>query len=319
MAEITPTFVQNFQTNLSYRYQTGWSRTLKNLWVRDVCLFQTSDSAIDYFEWMLDGAHIRPLNTEGDELDFEDLVAQSFSIESEYFGTGLKMYRKHIEDNKYDRAAHWSASVGAAAAYWPQRVATQLLLNGKVNTCFDNLAFFHATHYVNPYDTGLGTYKNLHTSKPLTAGNLAAVVADINAIPHAGDAPLYLKPTKILVDPSNKLKAEMLLGADYYTDPTNTNGTAPATNIIRKSYSFGEPIVVPELACEPGVWYVLCEADQDAFQGGLLYVERKPFELTTYTGATQADLDRLNVLEWHLRGRNKATYGLPYMIHRVEP
>jgi phage major head subunit gpT-like protein len=319
MAEITPVFQMTFQSNLSVKFSNGWNRTLKKLWWQLLAVTQQSNTLKEAYEWMLETAQIRSTGSKGAELEFEDLVAQSFEITNENFGDGLRLSRNSIEDNKYDRAAQWSAQVGSAAAFWPQRQLVTLIQNGKVGKSYDGAPFFSASHPVNPFDASLGNYSNLFTALPLTSANVAEAVSRISQIKHPGDAPRYLEPEILVVDPSKRLAALEITGAEVITDPLNATQGAPATNMIKTGYSLGQPIVIPEFGNEPGVWYLGCKADQDALNGAFLYQERKPFELTSYVGATQADLDRLNVFEWHLRGRNAAAYGHPYLFFRCEP
>lgn len=342
MAMITPTFVYDFQRNLNLRFSNAWSRTLASQWWKLLTITQTSASLQELYEWMLETAQIRPTGSKGDQLDFEDLVAISHAITNENFGTGLRLNRNDVEDNKYDRAAKWAADSGNAAGYWPQRMITALILGGKTGTvtvsgesksllAYDGLTFFNKLHPVDPYNAALGTYGNLFSGAynaitnptyyggTLTPATLARVIAAIVSIQHPGGAPRYLVPRVLAVDPSNTLTASVITGAEIMTDPTNSGGAAAATNMVKRAYSLGEPITIPELASEPGVFYVGCEAREDAFEGAFIYQERKPFELTSYNGMTQADLDRMNAFEWHLRGRNTAAYGHPYLFFRVEP
>lgn len=41
---------------------------------------------------------------------------------------------------------------------------------------------------------------------------------------------------------------------------------------------------------------------------------RRPYAMTSYDGLTQAELNRLNALEWQIRGRYAHTYGHPYQM-----
>jgi len=319
MSDISPVFIFDFQRNLNLRFSRAWTRTLKNLWWRSVTITQGSGSLEELYEWMLETAEIRPTGSEGTEIDFEDVVSISHRITNDNFGTGLRLSRNKIEDNRYDKAAQWAAAAANAGAYWPQRQIVKLIQGGKVNKAYDGLPFFAKGHPVNPFDDAAGTYDNLFTGMPLTAQNLAKAAALIQEIPHPGKAPRYLTPTVLLVDGSNKLTASALTGADILTDPLNPALAAPATNMIKRAYDFGQPITVPEFAREPGVWYLGCEADEEAFQGAFIYQERKPFELSSYVGMDQAELDRINEFEWHLRGRNTAAYGHPFLFFRFEP
>jgi phage major head subunit gpT-like protein len=318
MAAITPVFQFDFQRNLNYRFSNAWERTLGDLWFQKITIMQPSASLEELYEWMLETAQIENTNSKGTEISFEDIVSVSHKIKNENNGVALKLNRNDFEDNKYDKAAKWSSDVGSSGAYWPQRSITSLIQAGKTKNGFDGVPFF-GTHQVNPYDATSGTYSNLITAKPLSLNNLGAVVASIVSIKGPHGAPRYLKPSVLLVDPTNTTTADTITGAEIITDPTNSGGTAAATNMMKRRYRFGEPIVVPEFSNEPGVYYVGCEANQDAFDGAFIYQERKAFELNSYTGMTQAELDRTNDFEWHCKGRNVAAFGMPYLFFRVEP
>lgn len=319
MADITPKFIYDFESNLTAKYSNAWSRVLKNLWWDRLAVRQESSSRVELYEWMLETAQIRPTGSKGTELDFEDLASVPHQIENESFGTALRLHREAIEDNRYAKAPQWAAQVGGATAYHPQRLVTDLILSGKTKLGYDGKPFFSTQHPVNPFDDAKGTYSNLFTGKPLTAANVAAVVAEIAKVRQPSGDPRYLRPSILVVDPSNQLVANTITGAEIITDPTNSSGGAPATNVIKQSYGFAQPIVADELVVDPGVWYVGVEADEDAFQGAFVYQERKPFELTSYTGMSEAELDRINEFEWHVRGRNVGAYGHPYLFFRVEP
>src|SRR4051794_35793858 len=117
----------DFQRNLNLRFSNSWLGTLSKLWWQNLAITQSSGALEELYEWMLETAQIRPTGSKGTEIDFEDLVAISHRITNDNFGTGLKLSRNSIEDNRYDRAAKWAADSGSAAAYWPQRQITKLI------------------------------------------------------------------------------------------------------------------------------------------------------------------------------------------------
>ena len=248
----------------------SWKRVLAKQWWKLMAITRPSSTLTELFEFMLSTAQIRSTNSQGDQLDFEDLVALAYSITNENFGTALKLSRNSIEDNKYDRAAKWAADAGSAAAYWPQRQIANLIMSGKgaTNVSYDEVPFFSSEHPVNPYDDSLGTYSNLHTGMALTPSNIAAGVALIAAIVSPANAPRYLEPEILLVDPSNRLAAVSATNAELITDPLNVGHLAAGTNVIKGTYGLGQPIVAPELSPQPGVWYLGVKADEDALQGG---------------------------------------------------
>lgn len=317
MAAITPRFMFDFETRLNAAYSNAWSRKLKDLWWDRITARRESTSKRERFEWLLETAQIYQSNSKGSEMMFEDLASIVYEIENVDWETALELNRNEIEDNAYDKAGQWSRDAGSAAAYHPQKQIVQLLKNGKSQKGYDGQNFFSTTHPVNPYDSTLGNYSNLFTNKDLNATSLAAVMADIAKIKMPSGDPRGLRPSVLIVDPSNAVAAYTITQAEIISDPTG--GTGTATNMVKRAFPFAMPIIADELADEPGVWYLAVEADEDALGGGLIYQERKPFEITSYVGASQAELDRMNMFEWHLRGRNVATYGHPYMIFRIEP
>lgn len=323
---ITPTYIMNFETDMRFVITNAWSRTLKKLWWPRLMLLETTGSAKQYIEWMLETARIGPLGPKGASMPFDPLVAVSQDLVHDHFGNGLELFRSDIEDDKVARAPKWANDTGSAQAYWPQRLLVKMMQEGKLATslAFDGRPFFSVDHPVKPHDTAGATiangglYSNLHIGTPFTAENLARVTAYIETIRHPGDAPMGALPT-ITVFPSNfRLRANQTLNAEWYTDVFNSVEGAAATNTIKTAYEFEPPIIAAELSNEPEVWYVGIPADQDAFDGPFGYLEREAFSINTFSPLDQAALAAKNVFQWHNRGRNGSFYGLPYRFHRCE-
>lgn len=315
---ITPTYVQNFETNLRFVMTNAWSRTLKKLWWPRIMLVQSTGSAKEYIEWMLETARIQGTGPKGASMNYDPLVAISHTLTHGHFGNGLELFRSDIEDDKVARAPKWANDTGSAQAYWPQRLLAELMLNGKTNLAYDEKTFFATDHPINPYDVGQGTYSNLHPGTPFTAENLARVCAYIETIRHAGDAPIGSLPTLVLVPSNFRYRAQQTLNADMYTDVLNTLQGAAASNVFKTAYEFEPPIIASELSSEPTNWYVGIPADEDAFDGPFGYLEREAFSINTFSPLDQAALAVKQVFEWHNRGRNGAFYGHPYRWHKCE-
>jgi phage major head subunit gpT-like protein len=315
--DITPEWLTDTQTRLEEKVSNAWQETLAFSFWRSLAIAQTQDTLKKQYKWMLESAEIRPTGSKGAELEFEELAEQAHELVAENFGTGLELFRNDIEDELYgDKASKWGSAAGSAAAYWPERQIINLLKNGKTKKGYDGKNFFATDHPVNPYDTTAGTYANLYTTRPLTAANVAYGVAQMLSVNHPGRAPRRLKPNLLIVDPSNQFAAREITGAEVII---NASGNAAGSNIIKSAYGLGEPLVLDELASEAGVWYLAVPASNSEIGGAFLYSERKPFQLTAYSPMTQAELDRMNTFEWHMRGRNTAAYGDPYRIFRFEP
>lgn len=317
---ITPEYVMNFERDMRFVMTNSWARSLKKLWWTRLMLLETTGSAVQYIEWMLETARIQPLGPKGASMPHDPLVAVSQELTHDHFGNGLELFRSDIEDDKVPRAQKWANDTGSAQAYWPQRLLAQMMQAGTTNKCFDGLSFFNVAHPVNPYDTAGATiangglYSNNHVGTDFNAANLMRVTAYIESIRHPGGAPMGALPT-ITVFPTNfRYRASQILNAESYTDVLNS--AAAASNVVKTAFDFEPPVFAAELNNEPTVWYIGVPADQDAFDGAFGYLEREPFSVNTYSPLDMASLANVNKFEWKNRGRNGSFYGLPYRFHR---
>jgi phage major head subunit gpT-like protein len=323
----SPQIVRKIEDNMRYILVSTWERRQKNLWWRRLMKVRPSSTKRELLQWMLETAKIRNLGN-GGRIGFDDLMEISHEIENEDVGEGLRLTVNGIEDalnspavqgNVLDRAATWARHMGNWGSYWPQDQGAYLLKNGKTLLCYDGLPFFSATHLINPYGAAVAAnqYKNLHTAKPFNTTNLAAIVAYIRGIKAPDGSPRHLEPKIVLAGVDLQYSVTQALGADVYADPNNSQG-APASNIVKTSYGFEPPIIAPELD-EAGVWYLACELVEDDELSGLIFQERKPFGMNSYSPLADAQLGQMDEFEWHFKGRNVAAYGHPFLLHRVEP
>jgi hypothetical protein len=75
-------------------------------------------------------------------------------------------------------------------------------------------------------------------------------------------------------------------------------------------------------------WYIFMKQAQSTQLGSLLFMNRKPFKMTFYSGdagsgsgqsgVSQVQLDRMNYLEYHNQGRVSVQYGHPYGVYRFD-
>jgi len=325
MGAITQSFIYSFESHLQHEIQSAWEFVQQNLWWQRIATTRPSSTLKEIYEWQLSTAAIHDLGKEGAQKYYADLVSQQFSIENRYWGESLKLSKRQLMDNEYDLAAQWASDVGEAGGYHPQRLIIDLIKNGKTRRGYDGKFYFATDHPYNPFDSGAGTYSNLFSSSAtynLSATSLAAAYAHIEGIKQPdGKTPRYLKGTQLIVPPTLRLRAFELTGAEQITDPLNSGGGASATNMIanKTAYGFDVPIVVPELETEPYVWYLAVpNVRRSPMKGALIYQEREPFVLSSYTTATDVELMRINQFEWHYEGRSVAAYGDPFLLYRFE-
>lgn len=342
MPALTPQFLFDFESNMQAITENEYARFAANMWWSKYMRTRTSGSRKELIAWLLSTARIENLEKFGGKVPFEDLVSTYTTFESLYAGAGLKLRRAQIEDldgNGLELAGKWSGDIGAYMGYWPQKQLVTLIKNGHLTTnqSYDGVPFFSASHPVNPFNTGAGTYSNLFTggtaapiddtvTLDVALSNLSKVVAGVRAIKMPnGEDPRFLRPTGLVVPPRLQQRAVQLTNAKFIAQAAATGGGAADVEALIASFGFVEPVVSDELAGfeSDTTWFLACEEISSSQLGGFVYVDREPFKITYYTGAgggtgVDADLDRKDELEWHCKGRNVAGYGHPYAFFKVK-
>lgn len=345
MGALTPSFLIDLETRMQSITESEYQRFLASLWWRQLVSVKQSLTKKEVITWLLSTAMIRDTQ-KGGQLSFDDLVATYTEIENKNSGAGLILKRAQMEDlyngivggEGMDLAAKWSADIGAYMAYWPQKQAAHFLKNAHNlaasggYTGYDGVAFFSASHPLNPFNTGLGNYKNLFTggdaadistavTLDVAVQNLSKVYALIAGIKMPnGEDPRYLRPKAILVPPKLFPRAVQLTNAKYIAQAaTGGAGGADIEGVI-KSLGFAMPIQVDELDGfeSDTTYFVVAEQISQTSLGGVVYVEREAYRINYYGVMDDAELNRKDELEWHCKGRNVIAPGHPYCLFKVK-
>jgi phage major head subunit gpT-like protein len=326
--KITPQWVATFETNSQTLIQDSWARMQKHLiWDRFMDLKQSSTLRELYF-WLIESAKISAQGQGGNQR-FDDIAGNFFEIDNVNSGVGLRLTKNEIEDNMManpkgmpalDYAANWARQVGGHGSYWPQDLMFQLIAAGKTTNGYDNVPFFATTHPINPYATGLGNYSNLLSALPIDETNAATLatassnfgkaIAAVRALKQPNGKPRNLVVKSALCGPDLQKRMFELLDTKYYG-----SGQGSTENVLSR-YGI-EPIVATELT-EAGVYYLACEM-LPGEGGPLIFQQRDPYVLSSYSPDNLAELQRRKEFEWSFDGRNAGAYGHPYLMFRVEP
>lgn len=351
MGAITPQFVFDLETRMRHLTETEYARLTANLWWQDVAKLRPSSTRKEIVTWMLSTASIESVGS-GGNIAFEDLI----SLYTEYTNTdaakGLKMRKQQLEDteeNGVELAAQWAADMGAQMAYWPQKQVSAAIRVGDASYGYDSQYFFSASHPLNPYNSGAGTYANLLTgaasgvypgacpidtsvSVDTAFNNLGKVFAYIRNLKMPnGEDPRGLRPKCILCGPELHPRAVQLSSARIIAQAAGTSGGGGADVAeVVAAWNLKAPICADELGYQTGythgntTFYVVAEQLASSQLGALIYQEREPFKITYYTGegggssAVDAILGRSRELEWQVHGRNVVGYGHPYLLFQVK-
>lgn len=358
MAEqITPEVLYKLEDNMQAITENEMARIVleENLWWKKLMRVRPSSNRRETLAWLLSTAKIQD-DGKGGSIKFDAMVSQFVQWEHERFMAGLELSVDELSDNDgqgFDFAAEWSQQVGSLSVYFPQEKAADLLLNGEVTTgpggaAYDGLPYFSSVgHPVNPFKPAAGVYKNLLTGAAsgiypgalpidesvtldVARANVQKALAYIasTTMPN-GRTPRRLKVVGLMGPPTLNKRLGEITDAKFIAAAAASGGGSMDSEYLVRRWAFGEPIEAPELQTQGNgttdltSWYIITQQVQSTVLGALLFSERFPFKVTYYTGegggnGVDAILDRAQMLEWHLKGRNQSLYGHPYGLWKVK-
>ena len=346
MAQLTPSFLFDLESNMRVISEREYERLLKNLWWRNVAKVMDSKAKKERINWLLDTAKIERPNAShgGGQAIFEDIVMNTTEFENQNAVGGLELKKEQIEDldgNGVDLATHWSRQMGAQAAYWPQKQIAAAIKANPVT--YDTLPFFSpigSPHPVNPFNIPAGSFANHFTGAPsgsypgaLPVGGATTLDVAIENINKAlayvasikmpnGEDPRMLKLAGILHPPLLTSRMQQITQAQFIAQAA-TGGGAGSGDVaaVIRNFGLGTPIEAPELGVNFGGsdsdYYLLVEEITSNELGAFVYVDREPFSMIFHGPMTDAQLARIRKLQWTTEGRNVVGAGHPYLMFKV--
>lgn len=337
MGAITPSFVMDLQSNMRVLQEQGYQSLIEpgKLWWQKIAKVRPSGTRRDILTWLLSTAMIEDTGTYGDKNIFEDLVTRMTEIENTHAGANFKIKKDDLSDtdaNGMALAAQWSKDIGAYMGYFPQKKCAHFLKNAHTAayTAYDGQPFFDANHPQNPYNPGAGDYSNLFTgvdiSNAVTAdvalANLQTVFSNIASIKMPnGEDPRGLRPKAVLASPLLAPRVAQLTSAKTIAQAAATGGGGADVEAIVRLLGYADPTQADELAGfeSDKTYFVVAEQVTSSDLGAVAYVEREPFKVNYYSEMTDAELGRINELEWKVDGRYAIAAGHPFLLFKCKP
>jgi phage major head subunit gpT-like protein len=346
MPALTPQYLTDLESRMRLISNTEYNRLVAKLWYSSITKHMPSTGKRERLIWLLDTAKIQYVNRLGGEVEFEDLLSNTFEFENKAATGGFELNRFQLEDHDgggVQLATQWSRQIGVYAAYWPQKqVGTALRLGGAATSLgYDLLPFFSTAHPVNPFDSSAGVYANdftgaasgaypgacpIDASVPLDTAfnNLQKVFTYIRSLKMPnGEDPRMLRAAGLIVPPALSMRAQQLTNAKLIAQAAGGGGAASAdVEAVVRNWGIGQPIEADELGAgmpsgSDTSFYVVAEQLAGDEMGAIIYSDREPFQIVFNGEMTDAQLARANKLQWLTRGRNTVQYGHPYLLFRV--
>jgi phage major head subunit gpT-like protein len=343
MPALTPQYLMDLESRMQLVTENEYSRLLTGLWWQNLAKVRTTTAGKEILAWLLSTAKIYP-EGKGGNIRFDDLVSTYTTMESKFSGAGLKLNKAQFEDTDgqgLNLAAEWSSQIGAQIAYWPQEQIADFLMHAHEAGTFigyDGVPFFSTNHPVNPYRTG-NNFANLLTGAPsgsypgalpidasvpvdTALANLQKLFAYIASIKMPnGRQPRRLRPRFLLTSPGLTFRAVQLTQSKFIAQAASGGGAASAdVEALISALGYAAPIQADELAGfeDDKTYFVVCEQVTGSQLGAITYLEREPYKILYYGSQTEAELDRRDEYEWHVKGRNGIGAGHPFLLFKVK-
>ena len=287
MPEVTPSFVMQYEREMRAIAENEYSRRLlaENQWADQIVRTLNIQRKAERVTWLLNTAIIEPVGLSGSgDITFEDMVTQTVEYPVMRHGKGIIVSRDQIEDldgTGLNTLSTWAADMGNEMAYYKQRQAAQLILNGAATdgsaNCYDGVPFFTAgltvtpaapttsAHPYNPFKTSLGGFANWlkggasgsypgacaiddSVTPDVALTNLAKAIAYVATLkmPNGVD-PRFLKPAFIMCAPRMAPRLRQLMDAKFIAQAAATGGGAGDVEALISGWGLGKPIVAQEI------------------------------------------------------------------------
>lgn len=237
------------------------------------------------------------------ERQIQNLKEYSAQITNQPFELTISVDRDDIEDDNLGVYAPLMSEMGRQAAKWPDQLLVSALQNGTSSNGFDGVAFFAATHPLDP----AANQSNNFTSTALSAANYASVRASMMALKGADGQPLGVMPDLLVVPPQLEGTARVILNAEMVAD-ANGGGT---TNVWRNSSRL---LVVPELAGQATTWYLV---DSSKGVKPFIFQQRKAPLLTMMDSEKDENVFMQRQFMYGAEARGAVGYALWFLAARA--
>jgi phage major head subunit gpT-like protein len=282
--QITPENIRALQTSFSTIFK-GAYRDTPTFWAK-LATRVSSSTKTNTYGWMKRLLEMR--KWVGPRV-IQNLGAHSYLIQNEPYEATLAVDRDEIEDDALGLFDARVAELARVGARLPDQLVLEALLNGHTNLGFDGLAFFSASHDLDP----AGAQSNLITQL-LTPAGWAFARATMQSYTGEDGRPLGSNPNLLVIPPEYEFMAKHIFNAEYVP------GGGSNTQKGEASY-----LVLPELAGTTD-WYAL---DTSAPIKPFIFQDRRPVQLVSKTAVTDDNVFMLREFLWGVDGRGAAGYG----------
>lgn len=220
------------------------------IWWPEVAQHMPSSSKTELYTWLSQVSGFRKWEA---TRHFNPVQQNGYQLSNEDWEDSVEIDRNAFRDNQFLKYTSIFEMMGVNAKKHPDEQLADCLINFATRTCWDGLAFFHASHPVSLFDSSQGTFRN-GCSNTLTPANVAIVRREMMKFKDAAGRKLAVPPDTLLVPPSLSTTADTIVNGVFV--PTVTGSVQMTGNADGAPRLKLRVIEVPELEDEAGVWYM---------------------------------------------------------------
>lgn len=326
---LSPKVFSRVEERMQVIQEEALASALANIWWPQFAREKPSTASAEHLYLLMTGGAM-DYGVEGTREFMEQTISRMDLTPKFFSAPGLEILKSELDDSDgagFQKAAQWAGDTAVKGVLFPQRkLAAALLANP---TCYDGKAFFATDHPLLPGDPDSDTWANDLTGSAdgdypgaVPIGGSTSV-ADANT--NVGKALAYirglkgpdgvtclnLEPVALLASPSLYRSALLATKAQFI------GGTAGSTDVRAVINDFGLDLVrAGELAGDSS-YYIACR-QVGTEVGPWIWLNRETPNVSYYGPMTSAQLARLDVFQWGVRGRGVIAPGRPHFMFRCK-
>ena len=234
---------------------------------------------------------------------YQDFGRYAYELANRTFIDDVEVSLDDFEDEQYGGYITLFEQLGQQASQWQEDLLIDALKAGETEKSYDDVAFFSATHKLEP-KVASTAYSNLFTGTALTEANFDAVYTSMETVAtRDGRFTGFGKDVVLVVPPQLETTGKKIVQASQ-----NAQG---ATNVLAGK---ARVLKIQDLGTAPTEWYL---ADVGNVLKPLLFQMRKAPRLLAPRG-TEDYITAKRVLRWHGEARGAAGYCAPWLMAKAK-
>src|SRR5678816_379038 len=198
---ITAASIAALQVTFSQIFRSAWGET--PTWGERLATQVPSSTRSNTYGWM---ARLQKVREWLGPRVLQNLSTHSYTLENKSYEDTVGVDRDDIDDDNLGIYNPLMAEMARAGRKWPDQLLKTVLQAGTSGLGFDGVAFFAATHPLDP----AGNQSNNFTGTALTAANWPVVRAAMRAYKGEGGGALVGEPSLLIVPPQLEDEAKTI-------------------------------------------------------------------------------------------------------------